>query len=117
MSKRDKIRKKKYDVNKLSKRLSQFATHGTMLIQAQGLGKAGKVWVCHNKPVPSGEWLSDKNLQKQTACVLRKHNIRDLMTLFWQEEEHLKNLICHVRRTAQYSARASNTAAAECNAK
>lgn len=73
MSKRDKIRKKKYDVNKLSKRLSQFATHGTMLIQAQGLGKAGKVWVCHNKPVPSGEWLSDKNLQKFAHVFMTKH--------------------------------------------
>lgn len=29
---------------------------------------------------------------KQTACLLRKHNIPDLMTLFWQEEEYLKAL-------------------------
>ncbi|WP_346556803.1 hypothetical protein ABCW44_00780 [Mannheimia haemolytica] len=215
-----KPRKKKYNPKKLDFWATRVVEDGTMLIQVQGLGKDGKVWIFHNKPVPSGEWLAphrltdyqltfmtphkwtivagvacrnqlgqnyfthtqqsannefiyhdpqiqqwiyeftaaqinDVNkehilssffmalpyqtelaesdvekllhwlhlfdadklkthyemsqikataeteikgiplenfLQKQTACVLRKHNIGDLMTLFWQEEEYLKGL-------------------------
>lgn len=214
-----KPRKKKYNPNKSHFQASRVAEKGTMLIQAQGLGKEGKVWIFHNKPVPSGEWLDsrlkdyrltfltphkwtviagvacrnqlgqnyfstsqqsannefiyhdpqiqqwiydsvveqiqdvnrehilssffialpyqtelddsdidkllhwlnvfdpenikthyemtkikaaaeaeikgiplEEFLPKQTACLLRKHNIPDLMTLFWQEEEHLKQL-------------------------
>lgn len=215
-----KPRNKKYDPNKLKKWTAKFVEQGTMLLQAQGFGKDGKIWVFKNKVIEKGKWLAGKNqqnyrlvflsphkwtviagvacrdqlgenyfryaqqssnneliyhdpqiqqwiyefvaeqindvnkehilssffialpyqteltesdvekllhwlnlfdadklkthyemsqikataeaeikgiplenfLQKQTACVLRKHNISDLMTLFWQEEEHLKAL-------------------------
>lgn len=43
-----KPRKKKYNRNKSHFQASRVAEQGTMLIQAQGLGKEGKVWVFHN---------------------------------------------------------------------
>ncbi|QLD33207.1 hypothetical protein [Mannheimia varigena] len=68
-----KPRNKKYNPKKLDKWATRVAERGTMLIQAQGLGKEGKVWVFHNKPVPSGEWLAPHRLTDYRLTFLTPH--------------------------------------------
>lgn len=68
-----KPRKKKYNRNKLNLWASRVAEQGTMLIQAQGLGKDGKIWVFHNQPVPSGQWLVGTHLHDYHLVFLTKH--------------------------------------------
>lgn len=68
-----KPRKKKYNPKKLNFWATRVVESGTMLIQAQGLGKEGKVWVFHNKPVPSGEWLAPHRLTDYRLTFLTPH--------------------------------------------
>ena len=68
-----KPRNKKYNHKKLDKWATRVAEQGTMLIQAQGVGKEGKVWVFHNKPVPSGEWLSPSRFTDYRLTFLTPH--------------------------------------------
>ena len=68
-----KSRNKKYNPKKLDKWATRVAEQGTMLIQAQGLGKEGKVWVFHNKPVPSEEWLSPKHWADYRLTFITPH--------------------------------------------
>lgn len=68
-----KLRKKKHDPHKLKKWAARVAEQGTMLIQAQGLGKEGKIWVFHDKPVPSGKWLVGERLLDYQLVFLTPH--------------------------------------------
>lgn len=65
--------RKKYNRNKLNQWASRTAEIGTMLIQAHGLGKDGKIWIFHDTPVPSGKWLAGERLTDYRLVFLTPH--------------------------------------------
>lgn len=68
-----KPRNKKYNHRKLDQWMERVATKGTVLIQAQGLGKDGKIWIFHDKPVPKGEWLIGGRMTDYRLTFLTPH--------------------------------------------